>query len=80
MQNVSSFYGFCLPQVSWDVKEVQSQHSDYVDHLLRQLQSFSQSLARTAASVPVPADLTRLLWTLAAKVIFSQRTYLTALN
>jgi Protein of unknown function C-terminus (DUF2451) len=59
--------------VSWDVKEVQSQHSDYVDYLLRQLQAFSQHLARAAAVVPITAELHRLLWTLAAKVcvIFS---------
>jgi hypothetical protein len=54
--------------VSWDVKEVQSQHSDYVDFLLRQLQSFSQQVGRTAAAVPLTADLHRLLWTLAVKI------------
>jgi hypothetical protein len=54
--------------VSWDVKEVQSQHSDYVDYLLRQLQAFGQSLACAAAAVPITAELYRLLWTLAAKV------------
>ncbi len=50
------------------MKEVQSQHSDYVDFLLRQLQSFSQQVGRTAAAVPLTADLHRLLWTLAVKI------------
>lgn len=62
-------------KVSWDVKEVQSQHSDYVDHVLRQLQAFNQSLARRAAIVPMPADLTRLIWTLAAKVMRAYGTW-----
>ena len=51
-----------MARVAWDLREVSTQHSPYVDHWLKELEQFSQKVARLAAVVAVPATLEQLLW------------------
>lgn len=48
--------------VRWDVNEIMSQHSSYVDILLRELQVFSMRLSEVSKRVPVPKEAYDLLW------------------
>ena len=73
-----------MARVSWDIKEVSTQHSPYVDQLLRELSIFSQrvikvscKLSRTivftifikvASMVSVSDHLSSLLWRQAVRV------------
>ena len=51
-----------MARVAWDLREVSTQHSPYVDHWLRELEQFAQRVARLAAVVAVPHHLEQLLW------------------
>lgn len=55
-----------MASVRWDVREILSQHSPYVDHLLRELQTFSmrmQEVAKNRLRInPLPSDAHNLLW------------------
>ena len=51
-----------MSKVSWDLKDVVSQHSHYVDHLLDQLELFSKNLTKLSLEIPIPKDLQRSLW------------------
>jgi len=55
-----------MGRVAWDIREVHSQHSPYVDHLLRDLQVMSSRLAST--SVSLSKDVKSVIWTLATQV------------
>ncbi|GFT12422.1 hypothetical protein NPIL_469741 [Nephila pilipes] len=48
--------------VKWDVNEIMSQHSSYVDILLRELQVFSMRLSEVSKKIPVPKEAYDLLW------------------
>ncbi|KAF8795632.1 Syndetin like protein [Argiope bruennichi] len=51
-----------MSTVKWDVNEIMSQHSSYVDILLRELQVFSMRLSEVSRRVPVPKEAYDLLW------------------
>lgn len=55
--------------VKWDVKEIMSQHSSYVDALLQELQQFNHRLDTVAKSVPVPTAVRHALWEHVIRVI-----------
>ncbi|XP_069681255.1 syndetin isoform X2 [Periplaneta americana] len=51
-----------MSKVNWEVKEVMSQHSQYVDILLRELQVFSMRLEEVAMRIPIPREVYITLW------------------
>ncbi|KAK7862939.1 hypothetical protein R5R35_004896 [Gryllus longicercus] len=51
-----------MKRVDWEVKNVMSQHSQYVDILLRELQIFSMRLEGIVAHVPIPREVYNILW------------------
>nr|CAD7441142.1 unnamed protein product [Timema bartmani] len=51
-----------MAKVNWEVKEVMSQHSQYVDNLLRDLQIFSMRLEEVSCRVPLSPDILNILW------------------
>ncbi|GFU02066.1 hypothetical protein TNCV_837141 [Trichonephila clavipes] len=51
-----------MSAVKWDVNEIMSQHSSYVDILLRELQVFSMRLSEVSRKIPVPREAYDLLW------------------
>ncbi|XP_067655152.1 syndetin-like [Haliotis asinina] len=58
-------YEFVLQQMSnvrWDVKEIMSQHNNYVDHLLASLVEFHKKLIEADRRVPIPKVVMDLLW------------------
>ena len=57
-----------MAKVSWDLKDVVSQHSQYVDEFLSTLELFSKQLAQLATEVPVSKNLQNNLWEIATLV------------
>ncbi|KAG8179937.1 hypothetical protein JTE90_025262 [Oedothorax gibbosus] len=51
-----------MGSVKWDVSEIMSQHSSYVDFLLRELQVFSMRLSEIEKKIPIPKDTSDILW------------------
>ncbi|PNF39556.1 Syndetin [Cryptotermes secundus] len=51
-----------MAKVNWEVKEVMSQHSKYVDILLRELQIFSMRLEEVVLRIPIPQEVYLILW------------------
>lgn len=51
-----------MSSVKWDVKDIMSQHSTYVDALLQELQLFNRRLDTVSKSVPVPTAVRHALW------------------
>lgn len=48
--------------VKWDIGELMSQHSSYVDKLLREMQVFSMRLTEVSNQVPIPREAYNILW------------------
>lgn len=62
-----------MSKVAWDIREVKSQHSQYVDVLLRELQIFSIRMQTLTEKVYLEPDVITCLWTLcsfAAALLF----------
>ena len=57
-----------MSKVSWDLRDVVSQHSPYVDQLLHQLQVFSSRMVKLGLVVPIPTHLQQVLWEEATRV------------
>ena len=57
-----------MSRVSWDLKDVVSQHSEYVDQLLAQLQNFSSEISRLSYDIPISPVLLGQLWDTASLV------------
>ncbi|XP_071454406.1 syndetin [Hetaerina americana] len=51
-----------MAQVNWEVPDVMSQHSPYIDILLRELQIFAMRLEGVASRVPLPSSVHLILW------------------
>lgn len=51
-----------MEKVRWDVHEIMSQHSYYVDVLVRELQVFLMRLSEVAKQIPIPKAATEILW------------------
>lgn len=51
-----------MNSVKWDIKDIMSQHSTYVDNLLRMMQVFSMRLAEVGKIVPIPTEAYNILW------------------
>lgn len=48
--------------VKWDVTDIMSQHSSYVDSILREMQVFSMRLGEVSKRVPIPQEVYNILW------------------
>jgi len=57
-----------MSRVSWDLRDVVSQHSPYVDQLLHQLQVFSSRVTKIGFVVPISSTLHHTLWEQATRV------------
>jgi len=57
-----------MSRVSWDLRDVVSQHSSYVDQLLHHLQVFSSRMVKLGLLVPIPSHLQEVLWDQATRV------------
>jgi len=57
-----------MSKVSWDLRDVVSQHSHYVDQLVHQLQLFSSRMVKIGLQVPIPTFLQEVLWEQATRV------------
>jgi len=51
-----------MESVNWEVKELMSQHSPYVDILLRELQVFAMKVESVSARVHLPLPVLGILW------------------
>lgn len=51
-----------MVKVNWDILEIMSQHSLYVDILLRELQVFSMRVLEISKKTPLPKEASELLW------------------
>ncbi|XP_047487381.1 syndetin-like [Penaeus chinensis] len=51
-----------MSNVKWDINDLMSQHSQYVDVLLRQLQVLSMKLEDVSKVSPIPAEAYDALW------------------
>uniref|UniRef100_UPI00359015C9 syndetin isoform X2 n=1 Tax=Myxine glutinosa TaxID=7769 RepID=UPI00359015C9 len=48
--------------VKWDVREIMSQHSSYVDVLVKEFERFSERLAEVGKRIRVPPAVSAVLW------------------
>ncbi|XP_063219060.1 syndetin [Bacillus rossius redtenbacheri] len=51
-----------MSKVNWEVKDVRSEHSQYVDNLLRELQIFSMRLDDIGRRIPLSQEVLNTLW------------------
>lgn len=51
-----------MGRVNWEIKEVSSQHSQYVDFILREMQIFSMRLEEAASHLYISKDVHNTLW------------------
>ncbi|KAL7636151.1 UNVERIFIED_CONTAM: hypothetical protein RMT77_012908 [Armadillidium vulgare] len=51
-----------MSSVKWDISDLMSQHSPYVDVLLRQLQILSMRIEELRRSHPIPSEAEKCLW------------------
>lgn len=58
-----------MSQVNWMVKNVMSQHSSYVDQIVRDIQVFSMRLDQVGEKVPITNDVHRALWSSVSKFV-----------
>lgn len=63
-----------MERARWDVHEIMSQHSYYVDVLVRELQLFLMRLSEVAKQIPLPSEATEILWEHAIRI--AHRTFI----
>lgn len=63
-----------MERARWDVHEIMSQHSYYVDVLVRELQLFLMRLSEVAKQIPLPPEATEILWEHAIRI--AHRTFI----
>uniref|UniRef100_A0A2R5LDX3 Coiled-coil domain-containing protein n=1 Tax=Ornithodoros turicata TaxID=34597 RepID=A0A2R5LDX3_9ACAR len=59
--NYDQVLGF-MERVHWDIHDIPSQHSSYVDLLVRELQNFIMRLSDVSKRTPIPKVASSLLW------------------
>ncbi|XP_077554046.1 vacuolar protein sorting 50 [Haemaphysalis longicornis] len=63
-----------MDRARWDLHDITSQHSYYVDVLVRELQHFLMRLSEVAKQIPLPAEATEILWEHAIRI--ANRTFI----
>ncbi|XP_077513179.1 vacuolar protein sorting 50 isoform X2 [Amblyomma americanum] len=63
-----------MERARWDLHEIMSQHSYYVDVLVRELQLFLMRLSEVAKQIPLPLEVTEILWEHAVRI--AHRTFI----
>ncbi|KAL1487430.1 hypothetical protein MTO96_030957, partial [Rhipicephalus appendiculatus] len=63
-----------MERARWDVHEIMSQHSYYVDVLVRELQLFLMRLSEVSKQIPLPPEATDILWEHAIRI--AHRTFI----
>ena len=53
-----------MSKVAWDIKDVKSQHSQYVEVMLKEIQIFSDRLGDVRRALPVTSEVRKVLWEL----------------
>jgi hypothetical protein len=51
-----------MSSVKWDIKEIKSQHSSYVDRLIQEFTRYQGCLATVDQRVKTPAEVHAMLW------------------
>uniref|UniRef100_A0A158R3U5 Vps54_N domain-containing protein n=1 Tax=Syphacia muris TaxID=451379 RepID=A0A158R3U5_9BILA len=51
-----------VSSTKWDISELHSQHSEYVDFLIEEMKKFALSLEKIYESIPLSADIILVLW------------------
>ncbi|XP_062523224.1 syndetin-like [Corticium candelabrum] len=51
-----------MSQVKWDIKEIMSQHSPYVDVTVQEMTLFKERLQAAERRVPIPQTATDMMW------------------
>ncbi|ELU05654.1 hypothetical protein CAPTEDRAFT_184136 [Capitella teleta] len=51
-----------MHQVKWDIHDIMSQHSAYVDKLVVEFEAFHQRLSQLSKKVPVPKAVNHVIW------------------
>lgn len=51
-----------VSSTKWDIGELQSQHSAYVDFLLQDMQNFGKRLERISESIPISKGVSFIIW------------------
>ena len=51
-----------MSTVRWDIREIVSQYSDYVNVLLKEMDTFSYRLSQLSTNVPIPQPVHQVLW------------------
>ncbi|XP_055337389.1 syndetin-like [Paramacrobiotus metropolitanus] len=62
-----------MADVAWDIKDLASQHSEYVDHLLSELDTFNNVIRGIGRSTAIPKETMETLWSLA--ILLANRTF-----
>lgn len=51
-----------VSSTKWDISELQSQHSAYVDFLIQEMKSFGTAINNLCKSTPLPREIVNVLW------------------
>ncbi|KAK9886357.1 hypothetical protein WA026_015875 [Henosepilachna vigintioctopunctata] len=58
-----------MSKINWEVKDVMSQHSYYVDVLLKEVHIFNSRLEKVSNKIPIPNVVLRVIWEDVAHII-----------
>ncbi|XP_065897412.1 syndetin-like isoform X2 [Dysidea avara] len=62
-----------MTTVKWDIKEIMSQHSQYVDNLLKEFADFGDKISRIERDIGIPEQTYQILWEMAIRM--ANRTF-----
>lgn len=58
-----------MAKINWDIKEVMSQHNNYIDIILREIQIFTLRFEKVKSRVNVPQEVMHALWENIAHIV-----------
>jgi hypothetical protein len=64
-----------VSQTNWDIKELQCEHSSYVDTLVRELHDFNDRLSKIKEFAHVSLEIRSVIWTQLTVCIFRALVY-----
>ncbi|CAH1787995.1 unnamed protein product [Owenia fusiformis] len=68
-----NLFNLMATTVKWDIKDIMSQHSSYVDRLLQEFHAFNSRLQEVSRRVPIPKVVEHILWEYCIRL--SNRTF-----